>query len=264
MSVLRDVLYQYDGTFDGFLCCIHDSYLYKEIPVGFSSDGDFLSLYEVRIVPTQAAHSQRVYRGLAARSNKAAKAVYRGFLTCMEDKELRLYAFVRKVFREGDRFMQNLSDPVFYPLHKALRHMSGELEKLRGFVRFSDYNGVLGAVIEPENQVLPMLRRHFCDRYSNEAFFIFDRTHREILLYARGISRIQPLERLDLATPDAEEVQYRRLWKAFFETVTIRERENPRCQNTFLPKRYRGVMTEFLPLDGGVVPAEPSWPQLRP
>ena len=98
MSVLRDVLYQYDGTFDGFLCCIHDSYLYKEIPVGFSSDGDFLSLYEVRIVPTQAAHSQRVYRGLAARSNKAAKAVYRGFLTCMEDKELRLYAFVRRCF----------------------------------------------------------------------------------------------------------------------------------------------------------------------
>lgn len=160
--------------------------------------------------------------------------------------------------------MRNLSDPVFYPLHKALRHMSGELEKLRGFVRFSDYNGVLGAVIEPENQVLPMLRRHFCGRYSNEAFFIFDRTHREILLYARGISRIQPLERLDLAAPDAEEVQYRRLWKAFFETVTIRERENPRCQNTFLPKRYRGVMTEFLPLDGCGVSAEPSWPQLRP
>ena len=209
-----------------------------------------MSLYEVRIVPTQAAHSQRVYRGLAARSNKAAKAVYRGFLTCMEDKELRLYAFVRKVFREGDRFMRNLSDPVFYPLHKALRHMSGELEKLRGFVRFSDYNGVLGAVIEPENQVLPMLRRHFCGR--------------EILLYARGISKIQPLERLDLAAPDAEEVQYRRLWKAFFETVTIRERENPRCQNTFLPKRYRGVMTEFLPLDSGGVSAEPSWPQLRP
>ncbi|MFR1974778.1 MAG: hypothetical protein ACLS3F_09545 [Oscillospiraceae bacterium] len=46
--------------------------------------------------------------------------------------------------------------------------------------------------------------------------------------------------------------------------MTIRERENPRCQNTFLPKRYRGVMTEFLPLDGGGVSAEPSWPQLRP
>lgn len=39
------------------------------------------------------------------------------------------------------------------------------------------------------------------------------------------------------------------LWKRFYETVAIRERENPRCQNTFLPKRYRGTMTEFLPLD---------------
>ena len=205
MSVLRDVLYQYDGTFDGFLCCIHDSYLYKEIPVGFSSDGDFLSLYEVRIVPTQAAHSQRVYRGLAARSNKAAKAVYRGFLTCMEDKELRLYAFVRKVFREGDRFMRNLSDPVFYPLHKALRHMSGELEKLRGFVRFSDYNGVLGAVIEPENQVLPMLRRHFCDRFYNEVFLLYDRTHREALVHQPGKWAILPLDEFKMAAPSAAE-----------------------------------------------------------
>ena len=31
--------------------------------------------------------------------------------------------------------------------------------------------------------------------------------------------------------------------------MTIQERENPRCQNTFLPKRYRDVMTEFLPLE---------------
>lgn len=31
--------------------------------------------------------------------------------------------------------------------------------------------------------------------------------------------------------------------------MTIQERENPRCQNTFLPKRYRGAMTEFLPLE---------------
>ena len=46
-----------------------------------------------------------------------------------------------------------------------------------------------------------------------------------------------------------EELCFRALWKRFYETVAIRERENPRCQNTFLPKRYRGTMTEFLPLD---------------
>ena len=33
-----DVVYQYDGTLEGFLCCVYDSYVYKESPVGFSSD----------------------------------------------------------------------------------------------------------------------------------------------------------------------------------------------------------------------------------
>ncbi len=51
--------------------------------------------------------------------------------------------------------MRDLSDPVCYPLYKAIRHINGEVEKLRGFVRFSDRNGVLGAEIEPKNRVLP-------------------------------------------------------------------------------------------------------------
>ena len=109
--------------------------------------------------------------------------------------------------------------------------------------------GVLGAEIEPKNRVLPLLRRHFCNRYANESFFIYDRTHREMLLYTKGRSRLACVDSLQLELPGEEEVYYRTLWKRFFETVAIRERENPRCQNTFMPKRYRGTMTEFLPDD---------------
>ena len=127
--------------------------------------------------------------------------------------------------------------------------MSGELEKLRGFVRFSDYSGVLGAEIEPKNRVLPLLRRHFCDRYANESFFIYDRTHKELLVYTKNHSRLLTVDSLHLALPGEEEVQFRRLWKRFYETIAIKERYNPRCQNTFMPKRYRGTMTEFLPDD---------------
>lgn len=116
-------------------------------------------------------------------------------------------------------------------------------------MRFSDYSGVLGAEIEPKNRVLPLLRRHFCDRYANEAFFIYDRTHKELLVYAKNHSRILPMDSLQLALPGDEEVAFRRLWKRFYETITIKERYNPRCQNTFMPKRYRGTMTEFLPDD---------------
>ena len=34
----EDVIYQYDGSFDGFLCCVHDSYIYKEFPIAFEGD----------------------------------------------------------------------------------------------------------------------------------------------------------------------------------------------------------------------------------
>ena len=245
----RDVVFQYDGTFEGFLCCVFESYVNKEFPIAFSGDEECWSLYDVRYVVTQREHASRVYHSILRRSKAAADVVRRGFLTCLPEKETRLYALIKKLYDEGGDFLHNTADPVYYPVAKALRHMSGELEKLRGFVRFSDYSGVLGAEIEPKNRVLPLLRRHFCDRYANESFFIYDRTHKELLVYTKNHSRLLTVDSLHLALPGEEEVQFRRLWKRFYETIAIKEHYNPRCQNTFMPKRYRGTMTEFLPDD---------------
>ena len=243
----RDAVFQYDGRFEGFLCCIFESYVNKEFPIAFSGDEECWSLYDVRYIVTSQEHAQRVYQSILRRSRVAADVIRRGFLTCLPEKELHLYTLVKKLYDEGPAFLQNSSDPVYNPVARALRHMSGELEKLRGFVRFSDYGGVLGAEIEPKNRVLPLLRRHFCDRYANESFFIYDRTHKELLIYAKNHSRLLTVDSLQLALPSEEEVQFRRLWKRFYETITIKERENSRCQNTCMPKRYRGTMTEFLP-----------------
>lgn len=133
---MNDVIYQYDSSLDGFLCCVYESYVYKEAPAAFCCDEDPLSLYEVRTVVTKPAYSQRVSRGIAARSGKALAVVRRGFLTCLPDKELHLYAFIRKLLAEGPGFMRDLSDPACYPLYRAIRHMNGELEKLRGLCGF--------------------------------------------------------------------------------------------------------------------------------
>ena len=219
---MGEVIYQYDGSLEGFFCCVYECYAYKETPASFCCEDDPLSLYEVRTVITQSERSRRVQLGISGRSKKALALVRRGFLTCMEDKELHLLALIRKLIAEGPGFLRDLSDPTCYPVYRAIRHMNGELEKLRGY---------------------------FGGRYGNERFFIYDRTHRELLFYADGKSRIAAVEGFQPTLPGGEELQFRALWKRFFETVAIRERENPRCQNTFLPKRYRGTMTEFLPLE---------------
>lgn len=247
----ENVIFQYDGTFEGFLCCVYESYVYKEFPTAFYSDEEYcpISFYSVRSVLTQSEHARRVQQGLHRRSAEALQVLRRAFLTCMADKEICLYAFVRKVFDHGADFMKNQSDEVYAPLVKAIRHLNGELVKLRGFIRFSDYQGVLGGEIEPKNRVLPLLRHHFCARYANESFFLYDRTNKEILLYSHGRSRIVPVDSIQLNLPGEEELQFRSLWKRFYDTIAIEERYNPRCQNTQMPKRYRSTMTEFLPVD---------------
>ena len=246
-----ELAFQYDGTYEGFLCCIFESYVHKEFPIAFFDDEEFYTLYEVRVIHTLPEHTRRIQQSIDGISKDASRILRRTFLTCLPEKEQCMYRFVRKLYADGPDFIHNISDPAYYPIHRALRHMDGELEKLRGFVRFSDYHGFLGAEIEPKNRVLPLLRHHFCSRYANESFFIYDRTHKELLMYASGHSRIAQVDTLHLNAPGDEEIFYRSLWKRFFETVSIQQRENPRCQNSFLPKRYRGTMTEFLPADIG-------------
>ncbi len=243
---MREIIYQYDGSFEGLLCCIYESYTQKERPTAILRDGDDEPcLFEVRAVVTDAAHARRIYDSLRKLSNEVVPFLRRVFLTCLSEKEMAIYRFVVKLYREGAPYLSRLSDDDYQPLLRAVRHMSTEVEHLRGFVRFSVFDGMLGAEIEPKNRVLPLLRGHFCARCHDESFFIYDRTHREALLYSGGVSRIVPLDSFEMAPPDAEESDYRRLWKRFYDTIAIRERENPRLRMTHMPKRYWSTMTEF-------------------
>ena len=200
---MTDMVYYYDGSFEGFLCCIFDSYANKEVLTAIYRDEDLVpTLFASRSIPTDRDHASRVYRKIVKCSPYTADLLRKGFLTCLPDKELYLYRLVVKLLREGPGFLRNFSDETLYPVLRAVRHLNGEAHLLKGFVRFSDLGGVLGGEIEPKNRVLPLLRSHFCARYQGEKFFLYDRTHREALFYANGKAVIQPLEHFQMAPPD--------------------------------------------------------------
>ena len=245
---MTELIYEYDGSFDGFLCCIFDSYANHEVPTAIRGPEETQpTLFAARAIATDIPHARRVFRKVAACSPYAADLLRRGFLTCLPEKELHLYHLVVKLLRDGPAFLKNGSDDTLYPVLKAVRHLAGEAHQLKGFVRFSDLGGVLGGEITPKNRVLPLLRAHFCARYQGEAFFLYDRTHHEALFYAAGKAVIRPLADFQMAPPDETEAAYRLLWKRFYDTIAIRERDNPRCRMTHMPKRYWANMTEFQP-----------------
>ncbi|MBQ8852629.1 MAG: TIGR03915 family putative DNA repair protein, partial [Oscillibacter sp.] len=219
-----EMVYYYDGSFEGFLSCIFESYAKKEVLTAIYRDEDAVpTLFDCRTVVTDQDHASRVLRKLLKVSPDAAELVQKGFLTCMEDKELHLYHLVAKLLRDGPGFLRDLSDETLYPVASAVRHLNGEVHLLKGFVRFSELGGVLGSEIEPKNRVLPLLRTHFCARYREDAFFIYDRTHKEALFYAGGKAIIRPIEDFQMAPPDEQEANYRLLWKRFYDTIAIKE-----------------------------------------
>ena len=262
------VSYAYDGSFAGFLTCVFASYAHREEPMSFSTPEDGrISLWPERTVDTDEARAQRVYRSLAPRLGQEGRrlAVY-GFLTCLEERELHLWRFLRLGYDRGPWVVRDLTDDRVAVLTRAVGHLTGEAHLLKGFTRFSEQEGVLVGEIAPKNRVLPLLRPHFCARYPEESFVLYDRTHREALFYRPRRWAIVPLEAFHAAAPGREERDLRPPGRRGLGTPTnagpgappgpppptpppgggaIRERENPRCRMTNMPKRFWGTMTEF-------------------
>ena len=91
----------------------------------------------------------------------------------------------------------------------------------------------------------PLLRKHFTNRYNTERFLLYDRTHKEMLIYQPYRWAIVPVEGVQLPPAGAEELQYRRLWRRFYDTIAIEGRYNPQLRRTHMPQRYWNMMTEF-------------------
>ena len=238
---------QYDGSFSGFLSCVFDCYVNREEPVEFRTPEDMCcSLYPLRTVETDEAHAQRVYRSFAKFGAEGWRLAVRCFLTCLPDKELWLWRYLRLAYDQGPKISRNLTDPTVDRIRKAVWHLEHEAHMYKGFTRFSDLDGVLVGEIEPKNRVLPLLAGHFAARYSGERIVLYDRTHHEAFLSHRGRWKLVPAEDFRMGPAGETERSYRAMWRRYYQTIAIEGRTNPKCQSTHLPKRYRHVMTEFL------------------
>jgi len=239
--------YSYDGSFAGFLTCVFTAYANKEEPACFlGPEEGQAALWPERAVDTDQQKARRVYRSLdRSMGTQGKRLVTYGFLTCLPQRELCLWDFLKLGYERGPAVVRDLTDPRVSVLGKAVQHLTHEVHLLKGFTRFFDQDGALVGEIEPKNRVLPLLRPHFAARYPGETLVLYDRTHQEALFCQKGKWAIVPLDQFSLAPPEGGELDYRALWRRFYDTIAIEGRYNPKCRMTQMPKRYWGTMTEF-------------------
>ena len=98
-----DVVYLYDGSFEGFLCCVFESFAQHEIPFAvWTPQRETATLYPVRDIETDSSRAQRVFSALGRKLGRETEyLVSRDFLSGQEDKELLLIRFLHLAFALG-------------------------------------------------------------------------------------------------------------------------------------------------------------------
>ena len=249
MPYRTNLIYRYDGSYQGFLCCVFECFRAKELPVAIrAGEEEQQNLFGRKDIPTQMDLALRVERSIPRKiSPYAQRLVREGFLTCLEDREMVLLRFLLMGYRLGPRVTRYTGEETACTLKKAVLALRNEAHRTLEFLRFSDCGEFLAARIAPHNTVLPLVAPHFCDRLPSENFVIYDERHGMGFFHRRdqkGGEYFQA-DQVELPEPDAREECWRNLWRAFYRTVAVEGRSNPKLRQQFCPRKYWPLMTEF-------------------
>jgi len=242
-----DIAYLYDGSFEGLLSCVYESYYEKELPsLIFGPDEMQETLFPVKEIETNHEHAHKVEISIKKSiSGEAFYLVRMCYYSCTENREIIILNFLRLGYKTGPSVTSMLADDTVKAITDIARSVSRESMYYKEFLRFSDYNGALVSIIEPKNFVLPMIVHHYCDRFPSEQFLIYDETNKYALVYQNGKCSIIPLDHLEVPKACEKEEKYRALWKQFYNTIAIEGRINPKLRMNNMPKRYWKHLTEF-------------------
>ena len=253
-------IYQCEDTEDGIFTAIYDAgkskYGHEYIRIQAQTPGlqeNYELFSEYISVTTDTEKAEKVRRSVRDQiSEKAFRYMMRAVRCDDTDKANVIYHFIVYGFALGANITDALQIPWVQRIFEMKRSYSNEAHYFKEFLRFQEIkreHPVLFAVFEPKNQVLPDVTVHFADRLNPEWFIIYDKAHREASFHDPEtgwyIRKLEQQECRYLEELEQQEEDYADLWKAFFETIRIEERTNPKLQRSNLPLRYRKHMTEF-------------------
>ncbi len=242
----------YDASFEGFLTAIFQAYEEKievvDIVPEFRHQSDFFA--EAIYVISDEKKADRVWKGLAQfpvfRHN-----VYWSFLSEIEGNERVLYLAVQYVLETKNE--KDYGHPEVLRAAQVTKMVGREKHRMEAFVRFQlTKDGIYFANVEPDFNVLPLIAKHFKNRYADQQWIIYDLKRNYGLFYD-----LQKLEMMQMDfDPNAldgnsfteAEHDYNALWKDYFTSTNIKSRINMKLHTRHIPKRYWKYLSEKSPL----------------
>jgi probable DNA metabolism protein len=137
-------------------------------------------------------------------------------------------------------------------ISEIIRMARREKHRMEAFVRFQKLKDeTFYSAVEPDFNVLPLLIRHFKNRYADQKWIIYDIKRGYGLYYDLHDIQYISLDFSEVNNPanvitafSHDESIYQHLWKNYFTSVNIVSRKNTRLHLRHIPKRYWKHLTE--------------------
>ena len=242
---MRNLLY--DGSFEGFLSLVYEVY-HKKLRVNeiYTLSSDSLLSFDAQEIITNQTHAKKVLESLHVKFLKEHyELIVNTFLCDCYHLEKELLEFIILGFKD-QKNLKNINIQSIFRLHELQKEYFRLVHRMYGFVRFEELEDkTLYAKIETKFNVLLFLGRHFYKRLSTSDFIIHDIKRNLAFVKSNKDAQIRSVASFEAPTLSQEEEHFKRLWKVFFQSVAIKERENKKLQQNFVPLLYRTYMSEF-------------------
>lgn len=252
-------IFLYDATFGGLLTAVFEAYSRRTFPDVLLPEEESLPLFydEVFTVLTDEEKSGRVWRGLQKKLSSTALAC---LAQCWLAEELEtpmlLFRYIRKVIDAPRSIETNFADPDVLAFSRMWKRVDWERLRLLQFIRFQKAaDGTFFAAVEPEKNALPLVIGHFKDRFADQRWLIYDikraygyyydlKEVREVTFEEDNRAEHLVTGMMDESLMDKDEKLFQSLWKAYFKSICIKERLNPKKHRQDMPVRYWKYLTE--------------------
>lgn len=246
----------YDGTYEGLLSAIFETYRLKITPEYIVPTDEWQpNMFEDPThVATRRDWAERVLKGVRKKcSAKTLRLLYHAFLSEETSISMLIYTFVKKAMASPIDISDNYGDDTVIQLAKIKKKVGREVHRMHAFVRFQrTKDDIYYATIEPDFNVVPLLPPHFEKRYPAQQWLIYDTKRRYGIYYDKKQTEYITFadegqlsyRQLSQHALETSEVEYQVLWKSYFDSVNIPERRNLKLHLQHVPKRYWKYLSE--------------------
>lgn len=246
----------YDGTFEGLLTVVFEVFEYKLMHIVITSKERYTSSMfgTFRTTITNEEKAQRVWKGLTQKISAGALAqLYKSFLSEERGMENTLLEYMQYVFASNRTIEYNYAHPAVLKVMQTAKKVDREKHRMEAFVRFQlTLDQLYYAICQPDYNVLPLIEKHFKDRYANQRWLIYDQKRKFGIYYDLQKVETVKISFADEANQgkniaaifDANEDLYQKLWQQYFNSVNIAARKNMKLHIQHMPKRYWKYLPE--------------------